>query len=131
MIASDRTVLLVDKDEDYLADEKFELERAGFKVVTADGQGKAEAVLETVRPDVVISEIMLEYKDSGFSLSHHIKKKDPRIAVILVSSVTTETGLEFDAATAEERSWVKADAMFAKPVRGEQLLWEIEQLVGD
>jgi hypothetical protein len=47
----------------------------------------------------------------------------------LVTAVTSETGLEFDAATEEERSWVKADAMLAKPLRFEQLLAELRQLL--
>ena len=41
--------------------------------------------------------------------------------VILVTAVASETGLDFDAATAEERGWIKADAVLDKPVRFEQL----------
>ena len=79
-------------------------------------------MLAQTRPDLAIVDLMMEYKDSGFALCYHIKKKDPSIPVILVTAVTSETGLEFDAATEEERSWVKADAMLAKPLRFEQLL---------
>ncbi len=57
-----------------------------------------------------------------------MKKKYPGMPVVLVTAVTSETGLEFDAATDEERSWVKADALLAKPVRFEQLKREIERL---
>ena len=42
-------------------------------------------------------------------------------ALVLVTAVASETGLAFDAATDEERLWVKADAMLAKPIRFEQL----------
>lgn len=40
----------------------------------------------------------------------------------MVTGVTGETGIEFDAATNEERAWIKADELLAKPVRPEQLL---------
>jgi CheY-like chemotaxis protein len=62
-------------------------------------------------------------------LCYHIKRKDPGIPVVLLTAVTHQTGLEFDAVTDEERSWVKADAMLAKPVRFEQLEREIERLL--
>jgi len=53
----------------------------------------------------------------------------PSHAVIVVSGVESETGLEFDATTSEERSWIKADKFLAKPVRFEQLLGEIDRLL--
>ncbi len=37
--------------------------------------------------------------------------------------------MDFDAATDEERSWIKADAMLAKPIRFEQLKREIDRLL--
>jgi len=129
MTNDNKTILLVDDDIDFITAQKLQLERAGFKVVMAESQKKAEETLMTLRPDLAIVDLMLEYKDSGFALCHHIKKKDPTIPVILVTGVTSDTGLEFDAATQEERSWVKANAMLIKPVRFEQLLWEIEQLL--
>ncbi|OHB55988.1 MAG: hypothetical protein A2Y07_06295 [Planctomycetes bacterium GWF2_50_10] len=129
MTNDNKTILLVDDDIDFITAQKLQLERAGFKVIMAESQKKAEETLMTMRPDLAIVDLMLEYKDSGFALCHHIKKKDPTIPVILVTGVTSDTGLEFDAATQEERSWVKANAMLIKPVRFEQLLWEIEQLL--
>jgi hypothetical protein len=40
-----------------------------------------------------------------------------------------ETGIEFDAQTPDERSWIKADTLIQKPVRPEQLIREIERLL--
>jgi CheY-like chemotaxis protein len=127
--AAAKTILLVDDDFDFIQQHKIQLEKAGFTVITAESQRRAEEMLAQTRPDLAIVDLMMEYKDSGFALCYHIKKKDPSIPVILVTAVTSETGLEFDAATEEERSWVKADAMLAKPLRFEQLLWEIQQLL--
>jgi CheY-like chemotaxis protein len=128
---SDTTILVVDDDADFLLQMKTGLEKAGFRVRTADGQSAAEAILETLKPDLAILDLMMEQMDGGFALAYHIKKKDPEIPVILVTAVMHETGLEFDAATDEERSWVKADAFMAKPVRFEQLLREINRLLKD
>lgn len=124
-----KTILLVDPDADYVRHMTQELEKLGFKVLTADSARQAEELLARTRPDMAITELMLEEMDAGFTLSYHIKKRDPTIAVVLVTNVTGKTDIEFDAATAEERSWVKADAMLPKPVRFEQLLREIERLL--
>ena len=45
---------------------------------------------------------MMENPDAGFTLCHHIRKKDPSIPVILVTSVNSETGLDFDLADREQ-----------------------------
>lgn len=124
-----KTILLVDGDGDYRGGLRAQLEEYGFHVIAADGARSADELLRADRPDLVITELMLEEMDAGFTLSYHIKKKDPTIPIIIVTAVTGRTGLEFDTATAEERSWVKADAMLPKPIRLEQLLREIERLV--
>lgn len=124
-----KTILVVDDDVDYLSQVESRLRRAGFAVLTAESQHQAEEILATHKPDLAVVDLMLEHTDSGIFLSHHIKKKDPRIPVILVTGVTAETGMELDAATAEERSWVKADVLLDKPIRFEQLLREIERLL--
>ncbi len=122
-------VLVVDDDVDFLSELKERLEGRGYEVVTAEGQISAESILEDCRPDLAIVNLMMEYTDSGFVLSYHIKKKDPTIPVILVSAVRSQTRLDFHAATPEARSWTKADAMLDKPVRFEQLEREMERLL--
>jgi CheY-like chemotaxis protein len=131
MNPTNKTILVVDDDADFLLQMKTGLLKAGFTVLTADGQSAAEAILKTQKPDLAILDLMMEQMDGGFALAYHIKKRNPRIPVILVTAVAHETGLEFDAATDEERSWVKADAFMAKPVRFEQLLREIARLLKD
>lgn len=125
----DITILVVDDDIDIRQQMQFQLEAAGYKVVTAEGQISAEKFLETMRPDMAIVDLMMEHIDGGFALSYHIKKLDPTIPVLLVTGVTSETGFEFDTQTAEERSWIKADALLPKPIRYEQLIGEVRRLL--
>ena len=124
-----KTVLIVDDDEDFLLQQKVLLENAGFQVITANGQAAAEEILRDRTPDAALVDLMMEEQDGGFALCHHIKRDHPDMPVILVTAVQSETGLSFDAATDEERSWVKADAMLTKPVRGEQLVRELNRLM--
>ena len=128
--AMSKTILLADDDADFLEIEKTFLEAQGFQVLTAESEKQAEELLAKSPVDLAIVDLMMEHVDGGFALCHHIKKKNPNIPVILVTAVASETALEFDAATQEERSWVKADSMLAKPVRFEQLRREIDRLLG-
>ncbi len=130
-MTDNKTVLLVDDDADFLMQEEIALKASGFNVLTADSKSQAEEIIAGTRPDLAIVDVMMEDTDAGFMLCYQIKKKDPTIPVIMVTSVTNETGLDFDAATDEERSWVKADAFLAKPIRIEQLKAELKRLLKD
>jgi CheY-like chemotaxis protein len=123
------TVLLVDDDDDFLFQHRVQLEQAGFGVLAAQGQKAAEEILKHQRPNVAVLDVMMENPDAGFVLCHHIRRLDPSIPVILVTSVNSETGMDFDLATEEDRMWIKADALLAKPIRFEQLLGEIDRLL--
>jgi CheY-like chemotaxis protein len=122
-------VLLVEDDDDFLYQQKLQLENADFEVVAAQSQAEAEELLGKLRPDIAVVDVMMEHPDSGFVLCHHIRKKDRTIPVIIVTSVNSETGLDFDVATQEDRDWIHADALLAKPIRFEQLHQEIDRLL--
>ena len=87
------------------------------------------ALLEEETPAIIFLDLMMEHHDDGFVLSHHLKRKFPGLPVILVTAVTSETGLVFDPSSAAERAWVGADSVLAKPIRFEQLKREIERLL--
>jgi DNA-binding response OmpR family regulator len=122
-------VLLVDDDEDFLFQHRIQLEAAGFEVATAGTRAEAEEKATTFTPDLAILDLMMEHHDDGFVLSHHLKRRFPGLPVILVTAVTSETGLSFDPSSPEERAWIGADALLAKPIRFEQLRREIDRLL--
>jgi CheY-like chemotaxis protein len=123
-----KTILVADDDPDFLEQMALQLEAAGYQVLRAAGQRQAEEMLDDAKPDLAVVDLMMEHEDGGFALCYHIKRNRPGVPVIIVTAVASETGLEFDASTDEERGWVKADAMLAKPVRFEQLQREIVRL---
>ncbi len=122
-------ILLVDDDEDFLFQHRIQLENAGFLVRTATSRAQAEEAMAIFAPDLAILDLMMEEHDDGFVLSHHLKRAVPNLPVILVTAVTSETGLTFNPASATERAWVRADAVLAKPIRFEQLKREIDRLL--
>jgi CheY-like chemotaxis protein len=124
-----RQALVVDDDPDFLEQMRVGLESLGFEVTTAESEKGATEQLAHWQPDLVILDLIMDRPDSGFLLSYRMKKQYPKTPIIMVSAVTSRTGMNFEAATPSERGWVKADALLAKPVRLEQLKREIERLM--
>jgi CheY-like chemotaxis protein len=124
------TALLVDDDSDFLDLARLALEKLGFEVVTADGMRGAIDLLERCEPDLAVVDMIMEYPDAGLSVAKRIKARSPKIPVVLVSAVTSRTGLTFDATSPSEKSWLPVDAMLAKPLRMEQLGREVARLCG-
>jgi CheY-like chemotaxis protein len=124
-----KNILLVDDDMDFVIQNRALLEQAGYTVSTANSEKEATAMLAKGMPDLAIVDIMLENADAGFTLSYHIKKNNPNVPIVLVTSVTHDYAIDFDVETDEERRWVKADMLIDKPIRFEQLLDDIKRLL--
>ncbi len=125
-----RTVLIVDDDPDILEQLEIYLSRMELAVISADSQSEAEQVIAGGQSfDLAVLDLMMEHDDSGFILSHRIKKMNPDIPVILLTAVAGETGIKFDALTGSERSWIKADCVMDKDIRYEQLKGSINRLL--
>ena len=124
-----KRILLVDDDMDFIISNRALLEQAGYAVSTASSGKEAAAMIAKEMPDLAIVDIMLENADAGFTLSYHIKKANPDVPIVLVTSVTHDYGIDFDVETDEERRWIKGDVLIDKPFRFEQLLDDVKRLL--
>ncbi len=123
------TILLVDDDQDYLFQLQSKIKNFGYQTITAEGQKDAEVLLEKVRPDLAILDLMMENEDSGFILCYKMKKKYPDLPIIIATGVAAETGISFDINDENNRKWIKADRFLDKGIRTERLREEIENLL--
>lgn len=121
--------MIVDDDIDTLEQMKMHVEHFGFETITAESQSEGEDLLNSIKPDLAIFDLMMENQDSGFVLGYKIKKKYPDVPVIIATAVTAETGMVFGLDTEEEKSWIKADVYLEKGIRPDQLLREINKLL--
>ena len=124
-----KTILLADDDPDYLFQIRIILEKNGYHVIPADSQREAENIIDKIRPDLALFDLMMENEDSGFILSYKMKRKYPDVPIIIATAVTAETGIQFDPATESDVRWIKADLFLPKGLRADQLLREIHKLM--
>ncbi|MHB9026739.1 MAG: response regulator [Armatimonadota bacterium] len=124
------TILVVDRDE-RLPQQRRVFEEAGFTVISAKSAKDGLQAARAQRPDVVVSEVMLERPDAGFVLGQQMKR-DAELAatpLVLVSSLFQNTGFHFDLNSPEERRWIKADAYFERPIPDERLVAKVISLL--
>lgn len=129
MGTTDKLIFIADDDEDYLIQLKMMVEGFGFRVVAAESQREAEEMLQQVKPDLAIFDLMMESEDSGFILSYKLKKRYPEVPVIIATAVASETGISFGVGSEEERKWIKADLYLEKGIRADQLHKELVKLL--
>ncbi len=124
-----KKILVVDDDPDIVEQVSLILKKDGHEVHEAGTQNEAEELLLAVKPDLAIIDLMMEEKDSGFVLCHRIKKLYPGTPVIILTAVKAATGLSFAADSAVQQSWLKADLLLDKPIRGERLRADVGKLL--
>ena len=125
-------ILLVDDDLDFLEINRAILEAAGYRVATARDPEEALERMAAATPALVISDLMMQALDAGFSFSRQIKE-DPRFAsvpVLIVTSAASRHGLDFHPQSAEELAAMHADGFLDKPVRPKVLLAKVAELLG-
>jgi CheY-like chemotaxis protein len=124
-------IMLVDDDLDFLEINRYVLEARGYRILCFSDPEKALERLALDKPDLVITDLMMNRLDSGFSLSQRIKD-DSRfgdIPVVIVTAIGSRRGLDLSPRTAEELAAMHAEAYFEKPLEPETLLAKVEELV--
>lgn len=122
-------ILFVEDDHDFRTINAQHLRDVGFEVVEAEGEIPAAELLRREKFDLAIVDLVMENADSGFTLCYHIKKSMPDLPTILITGINEEMELSFSLDSEAERSWIKADTLLNKPMRFEQLLFEIQRLL--
>jgi two-component system alkaline phosphatase synthesis response regulator PhoP len=133
MTAEAHRILLVDDDVDFVEMNRRILEARGYCVEGAYNTQEALARMPAFRPHLVITDLMMQTLDAGFSLARRVKE-DPQlhnVRVIIVTSVTSSMGLDFRPRTAEDLAAMHADAYFDKPVAPQLLLAKVQELLAE
>ena len=124
-----RSILLVVDDGDFLEMNRNVLEARGYRVRCASDARAALAAAEADRPDLVVTDLMMDRLDAGFSLARSLKERFAGLPVILVTAVAVQRGFDFRPRGEVDLAAMHADAYFDKPVDPVALTAKVGELL--
>src|SRR5215468_6234742 len=123
LMSTTPTVYFIDDSATMREVIKIAFRRENINVVACHDAAAALVEIETAKPDIVITDVIMPDKD-GYDVCQHIKSH-PTLAktpVILMSGVVNR-------AVAEKAFAVKADELLRKPFQPQDLMARVKQLL--
>lgn len=125
-----KKILLVDDDPDLVSAFEAILYNKGYEVITAINKNEGIEKLREKDPDLAILDVMMEEEHDGFEMAREIKKTNPELPIIMLTGISDITGVNFRAAMSDP-SWLPADEYLDKPVKPQELIDTIEELLNN
>ena len=121
----ERVVMVVDDSKVVLRIVEKGLVEAGFRVITADNAKKALNLLETIQPDLILTDIEMP-EINGFEFCKTVHK-NPELSMVPIVAMSTKT----------DRGYMKrmvqngASAYICKPFNIDELVILVEKMLSD
>lgn len=121
------TIMLVDDDIDFIDANKILLEQQGYEVLTAHNSKECMQALPQYKPDLMIIDVMMDYKSEGFDLARDLRHSEEykQIPLIMLTSVNSQFPYEFE----PHDTWLPVDVFLEKPINSEHLIAEVNKLL--
>lgn len=125
-----KKVLIIDDDPDVVLALRMPLESVGYEVHDAHSQETGLAAVESVRPDVIILDVMMETHTAGFQLAQKLhgpnaKEEHRCIPILMLTAIHQTTPLRFS----PDADYLPVDDFIEKPVDPKVLMGKIEKLI--
>ncbi len=85
-----KTILVIDDDPEILKLCKTVLESKNYRVETASSGKEGVDVFDSVKPDLVLCDLMMESIDQGVKVAKEIRAQDTDIPMYLLSSLAED-----------------------------------------
>jgi len=128
-VSKKKKILLIDNDEQYVETTKSLLENDGYIVITAKSSKQGLSYVRYDKPDLILTELMLEKHDSGFIIARTLKA-DPLfrdIPIFMITAVKEKTGHGFSQTL--DGYWMKTDDYAPKTIEADELVKRIKILM--
>lgn len=126
---SDRDILVIDDDEDYVETLKVILESKNYSVRAAHNGADGWEEAQKKTPDLALVDIMMETFGEGVRLTQRFRsdEKLKDVPIIMISAVNQEVPYHLEEET--EEGYLPAQKFMDKPIDPDELLEEIEKLL--
>jgi two-component system alkaline phosphatase synthesis response regulator PhoP len=122
-----KRVLIIDDDPDFVLAIRHLFESAGYQVWEAANGRDGLAVAKTLRPDLILLDVMMQERTEGFFTLEQIREVPAlqSTPVIVISSIYSDHPVF---RVSPEAGWLPADLFLPKPVDPPRLLAEAARL---
>ncbi len=118
------TILVIEDDENYRSVLLRALESEGYKVYVAAGGIEAKNILKKIKPDIVITDIIMEHVD-GIEVIMYVKNQYPGTKIIAISGGGRgDAGSYLDSAKG-----LGADCTISKPFSLDEMISSVKSLI--
>ena len=123
-----KSILIIDDDPDFCQAVAHLFESLGHRVFTAENGRRGLELAKSIRPDLILLDIMMTERTEGFFTLARIRNEPPLRAtpVIVVSSLYSDHP-EFR--VSPEAGWLPANLFLAKPIDPARLVEESARLM--
>lgn len=118
-------ILVVDDDPDITFAVSLFLKREGHEVQIAASRAEGMKELASFKPDLMVLDVMMEQPDDGIAMAQELRRTGQTLPILMLTSVGKVTGMTFD----RDNDLVPVDAFFEKPVKPEDLLKKVAELL--
>ena len=124
---SQKRIVVIDDDRDFLEYTQIILRSAGYRVETAISASEGLALIRSILPDLIIVDVMMSYTLEGIELARDITQ-DPALAhiplLVVTSIARTMEAVGFDETTARA-----IKGFLTKPVLPNELLAQVSSFL--
>jgi CheY-like chemotaxis protein len=128
-------ILLVEDDSDFVAALRILLQSAGYLLFSVPNSREALASIGTLKPDLVILDVMLESDIAGFELAYKLRNPPvgasyapfARVPILVLTSMGQARQMDYSPRA--KLSFLPINAYREKPVDPEVLLADIAALL--
>jgi len=120
-------VLLIDDDVDFIDMNKAVLQQRKHQVSAAYSANEAKQILQQIRPDIAVVDVMMETKSAGFDLARALHEGFPGMPVIMLTGMRKEMGLRYK--FEPDETWLPVSCFLEKPFPPAALADKVEAML--
>ncbi|MBN1680862.1 MAG: response regulator [Anaerolineae bacterium] len=124
------TILIIDDDPDVVLAIRMPLESTGYNVHEAGSHVEGMAAVDSVKPDLIILDVMMDTHTAGFQMAQELHGPDAKpehknIPILMVTALHQTTPLRFS----PDEDYLPVQSFIEKPIDPNMLLEEVAKLL--
>ncbi|MFA5865120.1 MAG: response regulator [Phycisphaerae bacterium] len=125
-----KKILIIDDDPDSVTASRCVLESQGYEILSASDPTEALAAAKSIKPDLLILDVMMVHETDGFHLARTFKD-DPataKIPILMMTSIGKKRDFVFEGT--QDNDYLPVDDFLEKPAPPEALKKSVAKLIG-